>query len=89
MDLRKINTILNLYLELTEEDQKALLNLLTPTPLPKENDTSKTKDFLEEIKKAAEKARQPLPPFGVPSIYPHTYPPYVKKGDPFYPTIIY
>ena len=34
MDLRKISTILNLFLDLAEEDQKVLLNLLTSTSKP-------------------------------------------------------
>ena len=86
MDLRKISTILNLFLELSEEDQKVLLNLLTPTSIPKATPSPKVGDFLEELKKAAEKSSLPEP---IPLVSPPNYPPYVKKGDPFYPTIMY
>ena len=54
MDLRKISTILNLFLELSEEDQKVLLKLLTPTSIPNATPSPKIGDFLEELKKAAE-----------------------------------
>lgn len=90
MDLRKISTILNLFLELSEEDQKVLLNLLTPTSIPKATPSPKVGDFLEELKKAAEKSSLPEPiPRKIPLVSPPNYPPYVKKGDPFYPTIMY
>ena len=90
MDLRKISTILNLFLELSEEDQKVLLNLLTSTSKPKEVQPPKVEDILEKIRKAAEKSRLPVPPSGRDTlISPPSYPPYIKKGDPFYPTITY
>ena len=90
MDLRKISTILNLFLELSEEDQKVLLNLLTSTSKPKEVQLPKVEDILEKIRKAAEKSILPVPtPGRIPLTAPLSYPPYIKKGDPFYPTITY
>ena len=90
MDLRKISTILNLFLELSEEDQKVLLNLLTSTSKPKEVQPPKVEDILEKIRKAAEKSILPVPtPGRIPLTAPTSYPPYIKKGDPFYPTITY
>lgn len=90
MDLRKISTILNLFLELSEEDQKVLLNLLTSTSKPKEVQPPKVEDILEKIRKASEKSKLPVPtPGKTPLVSLLRYPPYIKKGDPFYPTITY
>ena len=84
MDLRKISTILNLFLDLAEEDQKVLLNLLTSTSKPKEVQPPKVEDILEKIRKAAEKSILPVPtPGRTPLTAPPSYPPYIKKGDPF------
>lgn len=81
MDLRKINNIISLFLELEEVDQKALLNLLMPTPKPRDSGSSAIKDILESIKNNP----QPI----VPSRPYSDIQPYIKKGNPYYPTITY
>ena len=84
MDLRKIHDILSIYLQLSEHDQKVLLNLLVPPQQSKETLQFKTSDtFLAS--EVAEKTKSFLRnPYRLSS-----YPPYVKKGDPFFPPCMY
>lgn len=89
MNLLKINEILTLFLQLNVDEQKALLNLLAPTPKPKDIPPPRVQEILEEIRKASEKTKDSINPIHLPVVPHRSYPPYVKKGDPFYPTIRY
>ncbi len=81
MDLRKINNILGLFLDLSAKEQQTLLNLLVEnTPKPKDISPPKVEEILEEIRKASSKVNNQVP---------RDYSPFVKKGDPHFPTIIY
>ena len=73
MNLHKINNILSLFLELNENEQKAILNLLTPTSKPKDAPSPRVEDILEGIKRASEKPKTP---------YPNSIPGWPNRHDP-------
>ena len=103
MDLRKINNILSLFLELSEDDKKTLLNLLTQTSDIKGSEDVGTKktitsweDYLIDSKSnepsnimelIKELERKKGNPWDDITMHPSM--PYAKRSNPFHPTITY